>query len=179
MTWLWALLGLVALQRLGELIYARRNTARLLAQGGRERGARHYPLIVLLHLAWLAAMAVLVPAETQPLWPWLALFFLLQAGRLWVLASLGPYWTTRIITLAKAPLVRHGPYRFLKHPNYLVVALEIAVLPLAFGAWQIALVFSLLNALVLAQRIKVEDSALAERRDQAPRRSTSISSPPF
>ncbi|MEE9196270.1 MAG: isoprenylcysteine carboxylmethyltransferase family protein [Alphaproteobacteria bacterium] len=165
MTWLWALLGLVVLQRLGELIYAHRNTTRLLAQGGRERGARHYPLIVLLHLAWLAAMAALVPAETPPLWPWLALFFLLQAGRLWVLASLGPYWTTRIITLANAPLVRHGPYRFLKHPNYLVVALEIAVLPLAFGAWQIALVFSLLNALLLAHRIRIEDSALAERRD--------------
>jgi methyltransferase len=165
MTWLWALLGLVVLQRLGELVYAHRNTARLLAQGGRERGARHYPLIVLLHLAWLAAMAVLVPAETQPLWPWPALFFLLQAGRLWVLASLGPYWTTRIITLANAPLVRHGPYRFLKHPNYLVVALEIAVLPLVFGAWQIALVFSLLNALILAHRIRIEDSALAERRD--------------
>jgi methyltransferase len=165
MTWLWALLGLVVLQRLAELVYAHRNTARLLAQGGRERGARHYPLIVLLHLAWLAAMAALVPAETQPLWPWLALFFLLQAGRLWVLASLGPYWTTRIITLADAPLVRHGPYRFLKHPNYLVVTLEIAVLPLAFGAWQIALVFSLLNALILAHRIRIEDSALAERRD--------------
>jgi methyltransferase len=165
MTWLWALLGLVVLQRLGELIYAHRNTARLLAQGGREFGARHYPLIVLLHLAWLAAMAALVPAETPPLWPWLALFFLLQASRLWVLASLGPYWTTRIITLANAPLVRHGPYRFLKHPNYLVVALEIAVLPLAFGAWQIALVFSLLNALILAHRIRIEDSALAGRRD--------------
>jgi len=177
-TWLWALLGLVALQRMCELIYARRNTARLLAQGGRERGARHYPLIVLLHLAWLAALAVLVPADTPPVWPWLAFFLLLQAGRLWVLASLGPYWTTRIITLPNAPLVRHGPYRFLKHPNYLLVALEIAALPLAFGAWQIALVFTALNAVLLAQRIRIEEAALAERRDQTRQATTSISSPP-
>jgi len=87
----------------------------------------------------------------------------LQGLRVWVLATLGRYWTTRIITLPGAPLVRRGPYRWLRHPNYVVVAGEIAVLPLAFGAWQIAVVFSLANALVLWIRIRSEERALATR----------------
>ena len=178
MTWLWATLLLVALQRLGELFYAKRNTARLLAKGGQEVGAAHYPLIVLLHAAWLIAIALSVPATMPPHWPLLGFFLLLQAGRLWVIASLGPYWTTRIVTLPEAPLVNRGPYRFLKHPNYVIVALEIAVLPLAFGAWQLALIFSLLNAAVLTLRIKVENRALAERAPQAARPTSNISSPP-
>lgn len=160
---LWIAIALVVLLRLAELVYAGRNTARLLAQGGVEHGRRHYPLIVALHAGWLAALALLVPPDTQGQWPWLALFAALQAARVWVIASLGPYWTTRIITLPGAPLVRRGPYRFLRHPNYWVVAAEIAVLPLAFGAWQIALAFSVLNALVLAHRIQVEQAALASR----------------
>jgi methyltransferase len=147
---LWITLVLVALQRLGELAYAARNTRRLLAQGAVEIGRAHYPLFVLLHGGWLVAMAVLVPAAAPVCWPLLALFVLLQLGRLWVVATLGPYWTTRIITLPKVPLVRRGPYRFVNHPNYLIVTGEIAVLPLAFGAWPIALVFSILNAALLA-----------------------------
>jgi methyltransferase len=150
----------VALQRLAELVYARRNTRRLLAAGGREAGAGHYPLLVLLHGAWLLALFTLVPAEA-PVNLWLlGLFVLLQAGRLWVIASLGPRWTTRIVTQAEAPLVCHGPYRFLRHPNYAIVAAEIAVLPLAFGAWQIALGFSLVNLPLLAHRIRLETAAL-------------------
>jgi len=164
MSWLWAVLILVALQRLVELLYARRNTARLLARGAQEVGAGHYPLILLLHAAWLAAMALTIPPATPPHWPLLGLYLLLQVARLWAIASLGPYWTTRIVTLPDAQLVRRGPYRFLRHPNYLVVALELAVLPLAFGAWQLAAVFTLLNAAVLALRIKVENAVLAERR---------------
>jgi methyltransferase len=160
---LWTVIALVALLRLIELVHARRNTARLMAQGGVEHGRGHYPLIVALHAGWLAALAVLVPADTPVQWPWLALFALLQAARVWVIASLGPYWTTRVITLPGAPLVRRGPYRFLRHPNYAVVAAEIAVLPLAFGAWQIALAFSVLNAVVLTHRIRVEQAALAPR----------------
>ncbi len=155
---------IVALQRLGELAYARRNTRRLLAAGGREAGAGHYPFLVLLHGAWLLALFTLVPAEA-PVNLWLlALFVVLQAGRLWVIASLGPYWTTRIVTLAEAPLVRRGPYRLLRHPNYAIVAAEIAVLPLVFGAWAIALVFSLVNLPLLAHRIRQEETALAPRR---------------
>ncbi|MEA2756204.1 MAG: methyltransferase [Aliidongia sp.] len=163
MTILWITLALVAAQRLGELVYAARNTRRLLARGAVEIGRNHYPLFILLHGGWLVAMAMLIPASAAPSWPLLALFLLLQAGRLWVVATLGPYWTTRIITLPAAPLVARGPYRFVRHPNYLVVTGEIAVLPLAFGAWQIALVFSVLNALLLFWRIRIENGVLATR----------------
>jgi methyltransferase len=155
---------LVSLQRLAEVAWSRRNEQRLLAAGGIEVGAAHYPLFFVLHGSWLAALWLLVPANAPVIWPLLVLFALLQAARLWVITSLGRYWTTRIITVPGAPLVRRGPYRWLKHPNYFVVAGEIAVLPLAFGAWEIALLFSTLNALLLWHRIRVEEQALAPRR---------------
>ncbi|HKW55530.1 MAG TPA: isoprenylcysteine carboxylmethyltransferase family protein, partial [Stellaceae bacterium] len=145
MSWVTVIVTLVAVERIAELVRARRNTRALLARGGIEAGAGHYPLLVLLHGAWLAALLYFVPAGNAPSWGWLGAFVMLQALRVWVLASLGPYWTTRIITLPGAPLVRSGPYRFLRHPNYVVVVAEIAVLPLVFGAWCIALVFSTLN----------------------------------
>jgi methyltransferase len=157
------IVALVAAERIAELIRARRNTRALLARGAIEVGAGHYPLLVLLHGAWLAALLYFVPADRAPSWSWLGVFVLLQGLRLWVLASLGLYWTTRIITLPGAPLVRRGPYRFLRHPNYVVVVAEIAVLPLTFGAWRIALVFSALNLALLAWRIRVEQQALAPR----------------
>ena len=155
---------LVALQRLAELAYAARNTRALLARGAVEIGARHYPLFVLLHGGWLAALFLLVPADAPVSWPLVWLFVLLQLGRVWVVATLGPYWTTRIITLPGAPLVRRGPFRLVRHPNYLVVTGEIAVLPLAFGAWELALAFSAANAALLRHRIRVEEGALAPRR---------------
>ena len=161
---LWIVLALVAVQRGIELVYAARNTRRLLEAGGVEIGARHYPLFVLLHASWLVAMAVAVPPHTLPNWWLLGLFAVLQALRVWVVRTLGPYWTTRIVTVPNAPLVRNGPYRFLRHPNYLVVVGEIAVLPLAFGAVWIALAFSLLNAALLVVRTRIEESALAGRR---------------
>jgi len=152
-------LALVTAQRLGELALARRNTARLLAQGGVEHGAAHYPVIVALHAAWLAGLWVL--AWDRPIQPgWLAAYLVLQALRAWVLLSLGRRWTTRIIVVPGETLVRRGPYRFLPHPNYLVVAGEIAVLPLVFGLPLYALAFSVLNALVLAVRIRAESRAL-------------------
>jgi methyltransferase len=159
-----AIVLLVAAQRLAELAYARRNARRLLAEGGIEHGRSHYPLMVLLHAVWLAALFLLVPADAAVSWPLIGIYVLLQVARLWVLASLGRFWTTRVITLPGAPLVRRGPYRWVRHPNYLIVTAEIAVLPLAFGAWQLALVFSLANAAFLALRIRVEDGALASRR---------------
>lgn len=155
---------LVALQRLAELVYARRNTRRLLAAGGREVGAAHYPLLVALHAAWLLAIFFFVPPDAPVSWPLLALYGLLQAARLWVLASLGARWTTRVVVLPDRPLIAHGPYRWLRHPNYAIVAAEIAVLPAAFGAWALALAFSLLNAGVLAWRLRVEERALAPQR---------------
>lgn len=164
MSLLWTVLGLVVAQRLAELAYARRNTRRLLAAGAHEAGADHYPVIVGLHAAWLAALAVAVPADAAAQWGPLVLFLALQGVRLWIMAALGRFWTTRVLNLPGAPLVRRGPYRWLRHPNYLVVAAEMALLPLAFGAWGIAVVFSALNAAVLTWRIAVEDAALAERR---------------
>ncbi len=156
---------LVAAQRLGELAYARRHTKRLLAAGGVAHGAGHYPLIVALHGAWLVALFALVPPEAPADWRLLGGYGLLQLGRLWVIASLGARWTTRVIALPGAlpgaPLVRRGPYRFLRHPNYLIVALEIPLLPLAFGAWQVALGFGLANLALLAHRIRIEERALA------------------
>jgi methyltransferase len=154
------ILALVTLQRLGELPWARANTERLLAAGGREVAAGHYPLIVGLHAAWLAALWWFAPGRPVDL-PLLALFGVIELGRLWVLATLGRRWTTRIIIVPGETLVRRGPYRFVDHPNYLVVAAEIAVLPLVFGLWQIALIFSLLNAAILWVRIRAENWALA------------------
>jgi len=155
---------LVGLQRLAELFYAQRNTRRLLAAGGFEVGARHYPLVAALHAAWLLAIFLLVPSDAPVSWPLLALYGLLQIARLWVLGSLGLRWTTRIVVLPDRPLVARGPYRWVRHPNYVIVAAEIALLPAVFGAWEIALAFSLLNAGVLAWRIRVEDRALAAQR---------------
>jgi methyltransferase len=154
-------LGLVTLQRIGELVLARRNTARLRVQGAIELGAGHYPVIVALHAAWLAGLWVLA-WDTSPSVPLLAIFIMLQAARVWVIATLGRRWTTRILVLPRMPLVRTGPYRFMRHPNYVVVSAEIAVLPLTFGLVGYALVFSVLNAAVLAVRIKTENEALVE-----------------
>jgi len=158
-----ALLAFVTLQRLVELPIARANTARLLAEGGREVAPGHYPLIVALHAAWLATLWWLAPG--RPLqFAFLGLFVLIEAARVWVLRTLGPRWTTRIIIVPGEKLVERGPYRFVDHPNYLVVAAEIAVLPMVFGLWQVALLFSLLNAAMLAVRIRAENAALESHR---------------
>ncbi len=157
------LVALIVVQRLVELAIARINTRRLLAMGGIEHGAGHYPLMVGLHIAWFASLVLLVPADAA-LDPLLFVVFLvLQAGRVWVISSLGRYWTTRVITVPGASLVARGPYRWLRHPNYLIVVVEIAVVPLIAGAWQIALAFSLANAGLLWHRIRIENAALAGR----------------
>ena len=157
-------LGLVLLQRVVELVWAHRNTARLRKLGGMEADAQGYPYFVLLHAGWLVSLALFVPAASPPAWPLLGLFALLQLGRLWVISSLGHYWTTRILTLPDAPLVHSGPFRWFRHPNYLLVIAEIAVLPLAFGAVAIAATFSALNLVLIARRVRIEDGVLASRR---------------
>jgi methyltransferase len=157
------ILLLVTLQRLGELWLSNRNTRRLLAQGGHEVGAAHYPFIVAVHVLWLAALWWFAPGRPIDGF-WLAMFVLVELARIWVLASLGPRWTTRIIVMPEAPLVRRGPYRFLAHPNYAVVVAEIAVLPLVWGLWQVALIFSAPNAAVLYVRIRRENDALRSLR---------------
>ena len=153
------ILALVTLQRLGELVLARSNTRRLLARGAVESGAEHYRFIVALHAAWLIGLWLLVWDRPVNL-PLLLLFVLLQAGRVWVIATLGRRWTTRIITLPGETLVRKRPFRFVSHPNYIVVAGELAVLPLAFGLPLYALVFTALNAVMMWVRIRCEQRAL-------------------
>lgn len=153
------ILVFVTLERLFELWLAGRNTRRLLDRGAREHGRNHYPFIVAVHVLWLASLWWL--ARSQPIDGfWLAVFVLLEIGRVWVLMTLGRRWTTRIIVDPAAELVESGPYRFVNHPNYWVVIGEIAVLPLVFGLWQVALIFTLLNAAVLTVRIREENRAL-------------------
>jgi methyltransferase len=154
-----AILGFVTAQRLIELPIAAANTRRLLAAGGREVAPRHYPAIVAVHALWLACLWWFAPGRPINL-PLLGLFVVVEVGRVWVLRTLGPRWTTRIIVVPGERLVARGPYRFVDHPNYVVVAAEIALLPLVFGLWQVALVFTALNALVLAIRIRAENRAL-------------------
>ncbi|MFQ3452544.1 isoprenylcysteine carboxylmethyltransferase family protein [Bradyrhizobium sp. UFLA01-814] len=154
------ILALVTLQRLGELVLSCRNTERLLARGAVEVGANHYPLIVLVHAGWLTALWIWGRDQDVNLAA-LAGFLLLQGLRVWILAALGPRWTTRIVVLPGAPLVASGPYRYFPHPNYAVVVGEIALLPLALYLPRLALIFTLLNLAVLALRIRVENRALS------------------
>lgn len=162
-----AILAFVTLERLGELWLASRNTNRLKARGAREEGAGHYPFLVALHVLWLASLWWFAPAREVDAF-WLAMFVLLIVARFWIIATLGERWTTRIMVLPDTPPVRHGPYRWFNHPNYLVVIGEIAVLPLVFRLWEIALVFSIVNAVLLAVRIRAEDKALGRSRDTRP-----------
>ena len=159
MTLPYVIMALVTLQRLGELAIARRHGKALLARGAFEIGRRHYPVMVTLHAAWLAVLWLTVGGRAVNL-ALLALFIALQMLRVWVLATLGERWTTRIIVLPGAPLVTGGPFRLLRHPNYLVVVGEIAVLPLVFGLAWVAIGFSLLNAAMLWVRIGVESREL-------------------
>ena len=167
MTWpVWALavFAYVIAQRLAELVYANANTRRLLAEGGREFGQKHYPLFIILHGGWLVAIALLAQPGATPNLVLLAAFIASQVLRFWTLASIGRWWTTRIISAPHFPRVKNGPYRFISHPNYTVVVIEIALLPILLGAPLVALAFSVANAMLLAWRIRVEAVVLQERR---------------
>ncbi|MGB0572214.1 MAG: isoprenylcysteine carboxyl methyltransferase family protein [Alphaproteobacteria bacterium] len=164
MTLWYLLVVLIVIQRLVELAIARVNTRRLLAEGGKEVGAAHYPLIVGLHVAWSICLLLFVPGDSFIGPVLLGVFVLLQLGRVWVLTSLGRYWITRIIMVPDAPLVWRGPFRFVRHPNYLNVEAEIIVVPMIAGVWELAVIFGLANAVVLALRIRVEERALSARR---------------
>jgi len=153
------LLSFVTAQRLAELAYARRNEVRLRARGAVEYAPEHYWLIVALHGAWLVGLW-LTAGQKPPRPIWLLTFIVLQVLRLWVLATLKERWTTRIIVLPEAPLVGNGPYRFIRHPNYAIVAAEIFVLPMVFGLYAYAIAFTLLNAALLGVRIRAENRAL-------------------
>jgi methyltransferase len=164
--WLLVMVAAVAAQRLAELALAARNRRWLLARGAREYGAGHYPLFVLLHTGWLAgwlAEGLVRGGGPGTAWAlWLGLFLAGQSLRYWCIVSLGRRWNTRILVLPGVPPVRRGPYRFLRHPNYLAVSVELLCGPLIFGAWLTALAAGAANAwLLLAVRIPAEEQALS------------------
>lgn len=162
MSTLYIVVGFLVLQRLAELIIARRNHRKLMAGGAIEVGRRHYPALVALHAGWLLAMLVTIDPESPMSIPLLAVFVLLECGRVWVIVTLGSRWTTRIMVVPGARPIQSGPYRYVNHPNYLIVCGELAVVPLMFGAWLLALIASALNLLILRARVRVENKALAE-----------------
>jgi methyltransferase len=157
------ILSMVTAQRGAELVLSRHHRQRLMAQGAFEVAGTHYPLVVAVHACWLAALWVF--GHDQPVnWIALGVYLALQILRAWVMATLGPRWTTRIIVLSDAPLVSAGPYRYIRHPNYAVVTGEIAVLPLMLHLPELAIIFTTLNAVVLFIRIRAEDRALGGSR---------------
>lgn len=164
-TWYVVLVGVVVVARLVELVVAQRHLVWARAHGGVEHGAGHYPVMVLLHTAFLVSCLVEVPLADRPFlpwlgWPMLGLLVVAHGLRWWCIVSLGPQWNTRVVIVPGMPLVQRGPYRRLRHPNYLAVTLEIIALPLVHTAWFTAVAFTVANAALLAVRIHVEDAAL-------------------
>lgn len=157
--------AVLAAQRVGELLHSRRNTRRLLARGARESGRGHYPVMVALHALFpLALVAEVValgarPGRLAPLW--LGVWLAAQALRIAAIRALGERWSTRVLVLPGVPLVRRGPYRWLRHPNYLAVVIEFLAAPMMFGAWRTALAFSLADLALLGVRVRCEARALA------------------
>lgn len=156
-------LGFIIVQRLSELVIAKRNTAALLSKGAYEVGASHYPVMVVMHSAWIACLVLFGYDESVAI-GWLVVFAILQGFRLWILGSLGSRWTTRIIVLEE-PLVAHGPFKYFSHPNYMLVVAEIIAAPMVLGLVWVAVLFTVLNAAMLWVRIGVEHKALAPLRD--------------
>jgi methyltransferase len=154
---------LVLGQRGLEELHSARNTRRLMASGAAEVGSTYYPIVAATHLAWIAGLFFLIPPSAPIIWPLIAYYLVLQVLRYWVIVSLGPFWTHRIITLPGAPIARSGPYRYLSHPNYALTIIETFVLPLAFGALALATIMTALWWVVLGVKIKLEDEALAAR----------------
>ncbi|HET7714680.1 MAG TPA: isoprenylcysteine carboxylmethyltransferase family protein [Bauldia sp.] len=155
---------IVLVQRGLEEIHSARNTRRLMAEGAREAGRDYYPVVAVTHLAWIASIFFLIPPGAPVVWPFAILYILLQPLRYWAIATLGRYWTHRIITLDAAPVVARGPYRFIRHPNYAVTIAETFVLPLAFGAVALAVIMTAIWSAVVGYKIVLEDRAIAKRR---------------
>lgn len=160
------LIGIVILQRLVELVVARKNEKWMKAQGAYEAGASHYPFMIMLHTAFFISLITEVyffERTLSPFWvPLLIIFLLAQVARVWCLTSLGKFWNTKIIILPGAEVVQKGPYKLIRHPNYVIVCTELLVLPLIFQAYFTAIVFTLLNILILSVRIPAEERALRE-----------------
>ncbi|MET9352836.1 isoprenylcysteine carboxylmethyltransferase family protein [Streptomyces sp. NPDC006617] len=167
MPWYALLVLAVAVERVAELVVARRNAAWTLARAGVEHGRGHYPVMVALHTALLVCCLLESLLADRPFlpalgWPMLALALSAQALRWWCIGTLGPYWNTRVIVVPGARLVGAGPYRFLRHPNYVAVVVEVAALPLVHSAWLTAAVFTAANAMLLTVRLRCENTALAQ-----------------
>ncbi|MBU8879022.1 isoprenylcysteine carboxyl methyltransferase family protein [Bacillus sp. FJAT-29790] len=156
----------IIFQRVSELCIAKKNERWMKQQGALEFGQSHYPFIVLVHCLFFVSFICEVLVLNKGLslsWPvLLALFLLTQAGRLWALASLGSYWNTKIIVLPNAKIVKKGPYRFVKHPNYIIVTAELIIIPLMFQAYFTAFLFTIFNAVILMIRIPAEEKALRQ-----------------
>ncbi len=155
---------LILLQRGLEELYSKKNTKNLLAQGAKEHGAAYYPVVAVTHLGWIFGLFFLIPATAEISWPLLVAYLGLQGLRYWVIATLGPYWTHRIISIDTGPIVRKGPYRFVRHPNYLITFVETPLLPLCFGAYAYAVLLGAVWGAVLHYKIRLEDQALQARR---------------
>lgn len=164
MSVLWIALAVVAAQRIVTVIYSARNTKKMLAAGGVEVGKAQFPMIALAQFAWLASMAIIIPAHANPNWWILGAAAIVEIFHCRAIASLGPYWSTRVVLVPGARLVRRGPYGILRHPNYAAVLAEIVLLPLAFGRWDIALIFGALYAALILWRVRDEDRLLAPAR---------------
>jgi methyltransferase len=161
---------LILAQRGLEEIYSARNTKALIAAGAHEVGSAYYPVVAATHLAWIASLFFLIPADAPILWPLIVYYLLLQLVRYWVIGSLGRFWTHRIFTLPGAPVGARGPYRYLRHPNYAVTIVETFVLPLAFGALALAAIMTALWWTVLAYKMRLEDQEMDARRRAPSRR---------
>lgn len=159
---------LILLQRGAEELHSARNTKALLARGAREEGTNYYPVVAVTHLGWIASVFFLIPHDAKIVWPLIGLFALLQVARYWVIATLGPYWTHRIITLDEAPIVSSGAYRFIRHPNYAITVVETLLLPAAFSAFSLGLIMTAIWVAVLRYKIRLEDAALAARHGPSP-----------
>lgn len=158
---------LLLAQRGLEELYSARNTKALIALGAHEVGHGFYPVVAATHLAWIASLFFLAPADAPILWPLIVYYLALQLVRYWVIFTLGRFWTHRIFTLPGAPVVALGPYRYLRHPNYAVTIVETFVLPLAFGALALATIMTALWWTVLAYKMRLEDEEMDVRRDVA------------
>jgi methyltransferase len=154
----------VLIQRGAEELHSQLNTRRLIAEGGDEEGRDYYPVVAVTHLAWIASIYLLVPSTSAVSIPLLVAYLAVQVVRYWVIGTLGRYWTHRIITMPQAPVVRAGPYRFVRHPNYWVTIVETFLLPGVFGAYGLGAIMGAVWAAVIAYKIRLEDKALAARR---------------
>jgi methyltransferase len=162
-------LAILAIQRIVELIIARKNEKWMKNQGAKEYGQKHYRAMVLIHFAFFVSLLIeggIFHSGIHPLWEFLLTIFLLtQAGRIWVISSLGRYWNTKIIVLPHAEVVASGPYKLFRHPNYLIVTIELMIVPLIFNAYWTMVIFAVLNQLILFMRILIEEHALKRETD--------------